>query len=187
MAANPCQFISKPFHLGLLIKLIQKWKEILKRSSYYLFFSRLIFSLIVMTFIIYTPHFKDANEEYPLGYFVLCLFLFSLSSIIELTMFISSLSFNAKVSDELIGGTYMTLLATLGNLGGAYPSTLSLYLVDFFSVKYCSEESPQARQQQKLSTNSSSMFGKSLVEFNETIINSIRANTCSSKKISKVK
>ncbi|WAR13838.1 ACATN-like protein [Mya arenaria] len=44
------------------------------------------------------------------------------------SMFVSRMAFNAKVSDPAIGGTYMTLLNTLGNLGWSWPSTLGLWL-----------------------------------------------------------
>lgn len=47
------------------------------------------------------------------------------------------MAFNAKVSDPLIGGTYMTLLNTVSNLGGNWPSTVALWLVDPLTVKEC--------------------------------------------------
>ena len=59
-------------------------------------------------------------------------------------------------------------------LGGTYPSTISLYLVDFFSVKYCSDEPLTSSR----SFNSTS--------FNQTVFDQIQANHCSSKKLIKV-
>ena len=50
---------------------------------------------------------------------------------------VSQVSFFTQVSDKAVGGTYMTLLNTIGNIGGNWPSTLVLFLVDLFSVKYC--------------------------------------------------
>lgn len=74
-----------------------------------------------MVFIYYTPYFQDQSTgEYPLYYFAMCLTVSITSSMIETTMFMAQLSFNAKISDEIIGGTYMTLLTTLGNLGMIY-------------------------------------------------------------------
>ena len=35
-------------------------------------------------------------------------------------MFVAQMSFNAKVSDPRIGGTYMTMLNTVTNLGGFF-------------------------------------------------------------------
>lgn len=45
---------------------------------------------------------------------------FGFFSIIQVTlysMFVSGMAFHAKISDPSIGGTYMTLLNTLSNLG----------------------------------------------------------------------
>ena len=52
-------------------------------------------------------------------------------------MYVSSMAFNAQVSDPLIGGTYMTLLNTVTNLGGNWPSTVALWLVDPLTSKEC--------------------------------------------------
>lgn len=53
------------------------------------------------------------------------------------SMFVASMAFNARISDPRIGGTYMTLLNTVQNLGGNWPSTLALWMVDFLSWKSC--------------------------------------------------
>lgn len=45
-------------------------------------------------------------------------------------MFVSQMSFFAKVSDPNFGGTYMTLLNTVTNLGAMWPPSLALYLLD---------------------------------------------------------
>ena len=41
----------------------------------------------------------------------------------------------------LIGGTYMTLLTTITNIGSGWPQTLFLYMVDIFSIKNCTYDS----------------------------------------------
>ncbi|KAK9401242.1 Acetyl-coenzyme A transporter 1-like [Crotalus adamanteus] len=53
------------------------------------------------------------------------------------SIYVAIMSFNAKVSDPLIGGTYMTLLNTVSNLGGNWPATVALWLVDPLTVKQC--------------------------------------------------
>jgi len=53
------------------------------------------------------------------------------------SMYVACMAFHAKVSDPLIGGTYMTLLNTVTNLGGNWPSTLALWLVDPLTSKEC--------------------------------------------------
>merc|ERR1740123_176010 len=45
-------------------------------------------------------------------------------------IFVAQMAFFARISDPALGGTYMTLLNTLGNLGGKWPPTVSFYLVD---------------------------------------------------------
>jgi len=53
---------------------------------------------------------------------------------------VHSLQFNAQMTffahrvDPAIGGTYMTLLNTFGNLGGTWPSSLVMYLMGQFTV-----------------------------------------------------
>lgn len=44
-------------------------------------------------------------------------------------MFISCMSFFSKISDPTIGGTYMTLLNTLSNLGAKWPTSMALWLL----------------------------------------------------------
>lgn len=52
-------------------------------------------------------------------------------------MFVSVMGFFARVSDPKIGGTYMTLLNTVYNLGGNWPNTLVLGLVDDLTFATC--------------------------------------------------
>lgn len=52
-------------------------------------------------------------------------------------MYVACMAFHAKVSDPLIGGTYMTLLNTVTNLGGNWPSTVALWMVDPLTSKEC--------------------------------------------------
>jgi len=46
-------------------------------------------------------------------------------------------AFHTRISDPLIGGTYMTLLNTFSNLGGTWPRYFVLKGVDYFSVATC--------------------------------------------------
>lgn len=52
-------------------------------------------------------------------------------------MYVACMAFHARVSDPLIGGTYMTLLNTVTNLGGNWPSTVALWMVDPLTSKEC--------------------------------------------------
>lgn len=68
---------------------------------------------------------------------------FCLPQVTLYSMYVSIMAFNAKVSDPLIGGTYMTLLNTVSNLGGNWPATVALWLVDPLTVKECAGASTQ--------------------------------------------
>lgn len=47
------------------------------------------------------------------------------------------MAFHAQISDPLVGGTYMTLMNTVTNLGGNWPVTFSLSIVDRLTWKEC--------------------------------------------------
>ncbi|KAF2839130.1 hypothetical protein M501DRAFT_933525 [Patellaria atrata CBS 101060] len=59
------------------------------------------------------------------------------STFMNTVMFVAISAFHAKISDPLIGGTYMTLLATVSNLGGTFPRYFVLKFVDMFTVATC--------------------------------------------------
>ncbi|KAG7140887.1 putative membrane protein like [Verticillium longisporum] len=59
------------------------------------------------------------------------------STFTNTVMFVAVSAFHARVSDPAIGGTYMTLLATVCNLGGTFPRFFVLRLVDYFTVATC--------------------------------------------------
>ncbi|KAF2010726.1 hypothetical protein BU24DRAFT_436173 [Aaosphaeria arxii CBS 175.79] len=60
-----------------------------------------------------------------------------LSTFMNTVMFVAVSAFHAKISDPVIGGTYMTLLATVSNLGGTFPRYFVLQFVDYFTVATC--------------------------------------------------
>lgn len=53
-------------------------------------------------------------------------------------MFISVMAFFSRISDSRFGGTYMTLLNTVTNLGYAWTSTISLGMIDVLTFNECS-------------------------------------------------
>ncbi|KAK4234035.1 acetyl-coenzyme A transporter 1-domain-containing protein [Achaetomium macrosporum] len=52
-------------------------------------------------------------------------------------MFVAVAAFHARIADPVIGGTYMTLLATVCNLGGTFPRFFVLRMVDYFTSATC--------------------------------------------------
>lgn len=78
-------------------------------------------------------------------YFLLCV---GLREVAANAMFVSQMAFFARVSDPRLGGTYMTLLNTVSNLGGSWPKTLSLSLLDTATARDCRQYHHQHHQQQ---------------------------------------
>ncbi|XP_071805763.1 acetyl-coenzyme A transporter 1-like [Asterias amurensis] len=99
---------------------------------------RLLIGGTVFFFIVWwTPSMKSDNGEFPLYYYVVIILVYTCYQIPLYSMFVASMAFNARISDPRIGGTYMTLLNTVQNLGGNWPSTLALWMVDFLTWKSC--------------------------------------------------
>ena len=53
-------------------------------------------------------------------------------------MFGAQVAFFAKISDPIVGGTYMTLLNTLSNIGGTWPGFFVFRAVDTLTEASCS-------------------------------------------------
>ena len=66
------------------------------------------------------------------------------------SIFVSMMAFHAQISDPLVGGTYMTLMNTVTNLGGNWPVTACLSIVDDLTWKEC-----KSKQDPSLSLGSS--------------------------------
>ena len=52
-------------------------------------------------------------------------------------LFVAIMAFFARISDAVVGGTYMTFLNTLSNLGSMWPATFVLWFVDLITYKTC--------------------------------------------------
>ncbi|CCG81312.1 SD08430p [Taphrina deformans PYCC 5710] len=70
-------------------------------------------------------------------YFVLIVLEHIISSFMSTVQFVSASAFHTQIADPLIGGTYMTLLNTISNLGGTWPKYFVLEGVDKFTIKQC--------------------------------------------------
>lgn len=58
--------------------------------------------------------------SFPLIFYAILISGFLLDKITATVIFVQFQAFNAKISDPIIGGTYMTLLNTVSNLGMRY-------------------------------------------------------------------
>ena len=98
---------------------------------------RLVLCLAMVALVWVTPQFQLPDSSFPLHYYVLVVFIYAIYQVALYSMFVSIMAFFAKVSDPAVGGTYMTLLNTVTNLGGNWPSTLALWGVDPMTSKLC--------------------------------------------------
>jgi len=88
--------------------------------SLFFFFIRLLLGVIMALFVYLTPSFQNYNKTFPWYYYAIAILIFGIQQIFVYSMFVSQMAFFAKVSDPKIGGTYMTLLNTVTNLGKKY-------------------------------------------------------------------
>ncbi|KAH3663363.1 hypothetical protein OGAPHI_005353 [Ogataea philodendri] len=75
-------------------------------------------------------------------YFLFVIFQHLLGSFMSTIQFVSICAFHTKIADPLIGGTYMTTLNTLSNLGGQWPKIIVLSLIDKLTNAKCLPTSP---------------------------------------------
>ncbi|KAI5119933.1 hypothetical protein M0805_000898 [Coniferiporia weirii] len=71
------------------------------------------------------------------SYFVFLVAMTVLQGFSVTIQFVGISAFHTRISDPLIGGTYMTLLNTFTNLGGTWPRFFVLKGVDFFTIAAC--------------------------------------------------
>ncbi|XP_013868262.1 acetyl-coenzyme A transporter 1 [Austrofundulus limnaeus] len=97
---------------------------------------RLLIGLEYALLVWWTPSVKQEGG-FPVYYYAIVLLSYALHQVALYSMYVACMAFHAKVSDPLIGGTYMTLLNTVTNLGGNWPATLALWMVDTLTSKEC--------------------------------------------------
>lgn len=85
----------------------------------------------------WTPHFRlaDGNFEYTVYLVWIAGYIFH--QVATYSMFVAVMGFCAQISDPRIGGTYMTMLNTVNNMGGNWPVTAILSIADWFTYKDC--------------------------------------------------
>lgn len=98
---------------------------------------RLTFAITFSALVYYTPYLKQEDGSFGYSYFAGIALLYAVHQISLYSMFVSVMAFGATISDPKIGGTYMTLLNTVANLGGNWPATTALWFVDGLTWTYC--------------------------------------------------
>ena len=97
-------------------------------ASYILF---LISAVPLAIYVFFTPHIISAGYYYPV-----LILLLTCNDFVMTIRFAAQCGFYAAVSEPRIGGTYMTLLVTLHNLGFAVNSTIVLYIAEWLPKRY---------------------------------------------------
>ncbi|KAK4049362.1 hypothetical protein OIO90_005491 [Microbotryomycetes sp. JL221] len=95
--------------------------------------TRLVWAVAAMLLIHFFPQERDVGPFY----FFLVVFCTVGSSFSSTVQFVGISAFHSQIADPLIGGTYMTLLNTVSNLGGTWPRYFVLKGVDAFSEAVC--------------------------------------------------
>lgn len=98
---------------------------------------RLIFGLFLSFLVYWTYLVKSDNGSFPFYYYVVIILGYAIHQVTVYSIFVALMAFFATISDPTIGGTYMTLLNTVCNLGGNWPSTVALWFVDPLTFKEC--------------------------------------------------
>lgn len=94
----------------------------------------------IATLIAYATPYLISGGEVPVYYYVLLIISYGCYQVFLYSMFVAAMAFFAKISDPAVGGTYMTFLNTLCNLGGNWPNTVVLWLVDVLTWKQCNTD-----------------------------------------------
>ena len=99
--------------------------------------ARLLLGLTSLCIVLLVPAVKSPTTGLPSWMYFLIMLAAMVASVTSQTMFVAQMAFYNRVADPAIGGTYMTMLNTISNMGGAWPSTAALYLVGLTTIKGC--------------------------------------------------
>ena len=132
---------------------------------------RLLMGLVYLWIVWVTPSFRESNGEFPVYYYVMIVAVYMVHQVFLYSMFVSIMAFFARISDPAVGGTYMTFLNTLTNLGGNWPATLALWWVDVLTYKKCDISSINSIKEKNIT---------------DTQFNELKFNICHEKDESKI-
>lgn len=97
------------------------------------FLGRLGSAVLSMMSVVAFPKSGKVNFGYLLV--IICTHVFG--SFMSTIQFVCINAFHTQIADPLIGGTYMTTLNTISNLGGQWPRIIVLYAVDWLTDATC--------------------------------------------------
>jgi MFS transporter, PAT family, solute carrier family 33 (acetyl-CoA transportor), member 1 len=77
-------------------------------------------TVFLAVWVYLTPSLRDSTGHYSLAYFLVYALINGIYSLIFSSLSLTKTSFFTLISDKKIGGTYMTLLNTVSNIGSFY-------------------------------------------------------------------
>ncbi|KAG4068279.1 hypothetical protein HA402_007799 [Bradysia odoriphaga] len=101
---------------------------------------RLIMTIVIAAFVYATPSIivnDGTSKTIPTYFYVIMVTIYMIYQVPLRGMFVAEMAFMSRISDPLVGGTYMTLLNTISNLGGRWVKTFFLWLVDVITWQAC--------------------------------------------------
>jgi len=98
---------------------------------------RLLFCLLLPLLVYLATILITDADQFPTYYYVILLAVFALRMSTDYAMQLAIMAFFARISDPAIGGTYMTFLNTLNNLGTMWPRSFALWFVAIITNKVC--------------------------------------------------
>jgi PAT family acetyl-CoA transporter-like MFS transporter 1 len=104
---------------------------------------RLFLGMVLAGIVYITPGFRLEDGSFPFVYYAMIVGIYAVHQVAVYSMFVSQMAWFAKISDPAVGGTYMTLLNTVTNLGGNWPATLALWAVDPLTSRQCLDDKGQ--------------------------------------------
>ncbi|CAH7665971.1 acetyl-coenzyme A transporter 1-domain-containing protein [Phakopsora pachyrhizi] len=103
---------------------------------------RLAFSALSVGLVYFFPTSKPLSN----WYFFLVIASTVMTSSASTAQMVGVTAFHTQIADPMIGGTYMTLLNTVSNLGGTWPKYFVLKGVDYFTEAACLISNPNSTQ-----------------------------------------
>lgn len=108
-------------------------------------------SLLMWVMVQYTPAaYADGDSGPPLSFLVPLVLVMLVHEMASNLNFIAVVAFFSKVSDPSIGGSYMTLLNTITNLGSKWTTSLCLYMLPKMTMHVCQANSETGTFKQRL-------------------------------------
>ena len=90
--------------------------------------ARIVQGALAMGYVGLLRAFRTPGGDAPLWLLGVGLLVLALGAVASSSMFVAQMAFFNRVSDARIGGTYLTMLNTLANLGAQWPGTVVLAL-----------------------------------------------------------